>query len=159
MEGTIEEQLGRLESLLGSILRHGNFDLEFRVIRQSNLEAAHESVEGSGYVVEFSGADRDLLLEKNGELLNALEQVVLRSLRFDDERVGRISFDCDDWRRVRVEELKLMAYVAAERVLETNAPFRLQPMTPWERRVVHLALRDQPAVTTALNPDSSFLEP
>jgi spoIIIJ-associated protein len=49
---------------------------------------------------------------------------------------------------MRTEELKLMAQVAAERVVETGAPFALGPMSPRERRIIHLALRDRPNLRT-----------
>ena len=47
-----------------------------------------------------------------------------------------------------MEELRLMAQVAAERVIDTGDPFALSPMNPRERRIVHLALRDQLRVRT-----------
>jgi spoIIIJ-associated protein len=47
-----------------------------------------------------------------------------------------------------MEELRLMAQVAAERVIDTGDPFTLNPMNPRERRIVHLALRDRPEVRT-----------
>jgi spoIIIJ-associated protein len=49
---------------------------------------------------------------------------------------------------MRREELRLMAQVAAERVIDTGDPFALNPMSPRERRIVHLALRDRPGVRT-----------
>lgn len=143
-----EEYLAALESLVGRILRHGGFDLTFAVRRQE--AAAGDSEPGSPeVVVDFSGPDSDLLLQANAELLNALEYVILRALRLDEELFGRVTFDCDGWRRLRVEELKLTAQVAAERVIETGDPFPLGPMNPRERRIIHLALKDQTAVRTA----------
>jgi spoIIIJ-associated protein len=47
-----------------------------------------------------------------------------------------------------MDELRLMAQVAAERVIDTGDPFTLSPMNPRERRIVHMALRDQPKVRT-----------
>jgi len=50
---------------------------------------------------------------------------------------------------VRLEELKLAAKVAAERVQQSRQPFRLNPMSSRERRVVHLVLKEFPGVRTA----------
>ncbi len=142
-----EDYLASIESLLREIIRHGGFDLTVTIRRQA--PQAGDDLEAPEVVVEFSGPDADLLLQANAELLNALEYVVLRSVRLEEDLFGKITFDCQDWRRLRVEELKLTAQVAAERVIETGDPFPLGPMSPRERRIIHLALKDQPSVRTA----------
>ena len=134
--------------MLARTLRHGGFDLTFAIRRQETA-SDDSGLESPEIVVDFSGPDSDLLLQANAELLNALEYVMLRALRLDEELFGRVTFDCNDWRRMRVEELKLTAQVAAERVIETGDPFPLGPMNPRERRIIHLALKDQAAVRTA----------
>jgi spoIIIJ-associated protein len=87
-------------------------------------------------------------LERNAALLDALEHVVLKAVRLREEHLRKFAFDCNDWRRMRIEELKLTAQVAAERVLESGDPFALSPMPPRERRIIHLALRDRPNLRT-----------
>lgn len=141
----VESYLGAIESLLTQVIRAGRFELRV-VVRKA--AAPEEDFEAPEYVVDFSGPDADLLLERNAALLNALEYVVLKAVRLDEELFGKITFDCKDWRRVRAEELKLTAQVAAARVIETGDPFTLNPMSPRERRIVHLALSEQPRVRT-----------
>jgi spoIIIJ-associated protein len=143
---SIQSHLGAIESLLRGLVRAAGFDLTFAVRK---VAAPGEDFEAPEFVVDFAGPDADLLLEKNAALLNALEYVVLKAVRLEEELFGRITFDCQDWRRLRAEELKLMAEVAAERVVETGDPFPLNPMSPRERRIIHLALRDKPQVRTA----------
>jgi predicted RNA-binding protein Jag len=63
-------------------------------------------------VVAFRGADEELLLERNAELLLALEHVGHRWLRLDQRMHDRVRFDCGDYRATRLEELKLSARVA-----------------------------------------------
>ncbi len=58
-------------------------------------------------------------------------------------------FDCAGYRDARLEELKLSARVAAQRVRETGQPFRFNPMPPRERRIVHLELNGAPGVRTS----------
>jgi spoIIIJ-associated protein len=144
-EHAIEKYLSLLESLLHEFIKHSPFELTFS-IRKSAVEL--EDPEAPEYVVDFSGADADMLLEKNATLLHAIEYVVLKAIRLHEDHFRKIAFDCQDWRRTRMEELRLMAQVAAERVIETGAPFTLNPMNPRERRIVHLALKDQPQVRT-----------
>ena len=142
---TIESHLAAAEELLHQIIRHGGFGLSFVVRKESPTPGA---MDAPVYVIDFSGPDQDLLLEKSAALLDALESVVLKAIRLEEDQFGKITFDCRDWRRLRVEELKLMAQVAAERVIETGAPFSLNPMSARERRIIHLALKDQPKVQT-----------
>lgn len=141
----IEEYISLLESLLHKFIAHSPFELNFS-IQKAGVQA--EDPEAAEYLVDFSGEDADLLLERNAALLHAIEYVVLKAIRLDEEHFRKIVFDCQDWRRTRREELRLMAQVAAERVIETGDPFVLNPMNPRERRIVHLALRDRHQVRT-----------
>lgn len=141
----MESYLPHLESLLKEFIQRSPFELSF-AIQKGAGEA--DDPEAPEYVVDFKGPDTDLLLEKNATLLLAIEYVILRAAHLDDDQARRIAFDCFDWRRLRREELRLMAQVAAERVIDSGSPFTLSPMNPRERRIVHLALRDTPQVRT-----------
>jgi spoIIIJ-associated protein len=140
-----DNYLAEIESLVGQIIQHGGFDLKSTVRKLSGDE---QDTGAAGIVVDFEGPDSDLLLEKNGALLDALEYVVLKAVRVGDDLYGKISFDCKDWRQVRAEELKLTALMAARQAVETGSPFPLTPMTARERRIVHLALKEETAVRT-----------
>jgi spoIIIJ-associated protein len=59
---------------------------------------------------------------------------------------SRISFDANDYRALRIEELRMSAAAAAEKVKRTGQPFRFNPMNSRERRVIHLALRNETEV-------------
>ncbi len=91
----------------------------------------------------FKGRDQDLLLEHNAELLKALEHIALRWLWLDPQFYGRIRFDAGGYRAARIEELKLSARVAAERVRESHSPFRFNAMSARERRILHLVLKEE----------------
>jgi spoIIIJ-associated protein len=147
-EQPLEDRLAKIESLARQMVESGGFDLTVTLSRNQPSEAAGTDFESPEFILEFSGPDANLLLERNGELLNAIEYVVLKAVRLDEDHFGKITFDCEDWRRLRLEELRLMAQVAAERVIETGDAFPLGPMSPRERRIIHLALRDQPRVRT-----------
>ena len=72
----------------------------------------------------------------------------IAALRLEPVHHEKVRLDCGGFRAMRLEELKMTARVAAERVQTSKQPFRLNPMTPRERRVVHLALKDIPGVRT-----------
>lgn len=142
----LESYLAVMQSLLERVIQHSGFELSFAV-RENH--ATGEDLEAPEMTVEFSGPDSDLLLEKNATLLDALEYVVLRAARLEEAYFGRVSFDCREWRRLRTEELRLTAQIAAERVIETGEPFTLNPMSARERRIVHLALKARSQVRTS----------
>lgn len=141
----IEKYLESLESLLRKTIAASPFKLTFSIQKASPHSGDTDSPE---YVVDFFGPDADLLLEMHATLLHALEHVMLKAIRLEDDHLHRIAFDCKNWRLTRISELQLMAQVAAERVIDTGSPFTLNPMNARERRIVHLALKDQAQVQT-----------
>ena len=67
----------------------------------------------------------------------------MEALRIPPEDHSLISFDANDYRLLRIEELRMSAMAAAEKVKRTHVPFHFNPMTSRERRVIHLALREE----------------
>jgi spoIIIJ-associated protein len=142
---TVEKHLGSMESFLHEFIKLGPFKLSFSIHK---AVAQADDPEAPEYVVDFSGLDADLLLEKHAALLEAIEYVALKASRLDEDRCRKIAFDCRDWRHSRMEELRLMAQVAADRVIDSGAPFTLNPMNPRERRIIHMALKGRPEIRT-----------
>jgi len=139
---------GELRRFLDLVLACTRFELAYE-IRLRDSVAAEDDVESPEVEVVFRGRDQDLLLERNAELLQALEYIALRWLRLDPHFYDHVRFDSGGYRALRIEELKLSARVAAERVRETRQPFRFNPMSSRERRIIHLVLKEQPGVRTA----------
>jgi spoIIIJ-associated protein len=133
----------RIDGFLRPTLKDGGFHVNFEVL---DAETSDEDFETPDVMVKFSGADVDLLLSNKAELLLALEHVTMEMLRMPSEDHSRISFDANDYRLLRIEELRLSASAAAEKVKRTGVPFRFNPMNSRERRVIHLALRNEPEV-------------
>ena len=99
-------------------------------------------------LVEFAGPDSALVLERGAELLRSIELLAIEMLRLPGNEHEKISFDCMNHRSMRIEELRMAANVAAEKVRKTGAPYRFAPMSSRERRIVHLALRDESELRT-----------
>jgi spoIIIJ-associated protein len=135
----------QLDDFLKRLLKMAGLELAFNIAEPAPTPGDPEAPE---LMVDFSGPDTDLLLQRGGELLEALEDVSARFLRLPQEERGRIVFDSMDYRMLRVEELRLTAQTAAEKVLSSGAPFSLNPMNSRERRIVHLALKDNCSVRT-----------
>jgi spoIIIJ-associated protein len=136
-----------LRRCVETLLRKGRFEVSFEI--RSIAPAAPAAFENPEVQVVFKGRDQDLLLERNAELLKALEHISLRWLNLDPQFWGRIQFDAGGYRALRIEELKLSARVAADRVRETHAPFRFNAMSARERRILHLVLKQESGVRTA----------
>jgi len=76
-------------------------------------------------------------------LLLALEHLTMEALGLAGEEHSRICFDANDRRILRIEELRMSALAAAERVKKSHAPFHFSPMNSRERRILHLSLRGE----------------
>ncbi len=99
--------------------------------------------DGTTLVVNLSGPDRPALLSNTAALLNSIEYLVNKAFRTErSEEVSSIVFDSDRYRQHREAELVLLAQMASKKVLTQGRPLSLQPMTPRERRIVHLALAE-----------------
>ncbi|HXZ11592.1 MAG TPA: R3H domain-containing nucleic acid-binding protein [Candidatus Sulfotelmatobacter sp.] len=123
-------------------------ETQLAVAYDLTLRGADAPAEEADIVVGFRGEDESVLLERNAELLLALEHIAHRWLRLDPRLHDRVRFDCGDYRTVRLDELKLSARVAAQRVRETGQPFRFNPMSSRDRRIIHLELNGSPGVRT-----------
>ena len=133
----------RIDGFLRPTLQSAGFHVKYEVL---DAEPAADDFETPDIMVKFTGADVDLLLANRAELLLALEHVTMEMLRVSSEDHSRISFDANDYRLLRIEELRLSANAAADKVKRTGVPFRFNPMNSRERRVIHLALRGESAV-------------
>jgi spoIIIJ-associated protein len=130
----------RIEQFLRQIITNGKFDLDFTI---ESGEHSHPDFETPDIIVKFKGPDVELLLGNKAELLLAFELVTQEMLRLHSDDHSRISFDANDYRALRIEELRASASVAAENVKRTGTPFRFNPMNSRERRVLHIALRNE----------------
>lgn len=105
--------------------------------------------------VRFYGVDTGRLVERDGELLDAMQVLATKAL------VGRkvekeVEFDCGEFKQHRVEDLGNRAREIADRVRSDGREQLLPAMSPVERRIVHLALQDDADVTTESRGDGFF---
>ena len=123
---------------------------EDEIVRTVSTTKHYISFKGRHWKVPkaFRGEDEAFLLERNADLLLAMEHLAHRWLKLDPRLHDRVRFDCGDYRASRLEELKLSARVAAQRVRETSQPFRFNPMSSRERRIIHLELNGAAGVRT-----------
>ena len=137
----------QIGEFLQSVITHGGFRLKYRITVDPPM-AEQREWEHPEILVEFAGPDAALLLERGGELLRALELLASEVLHLQGNEHEKIWFDCRNFRAMRIEELQLAARAAAEKVRRTGSPYRFAPMSSRERRIVHLALREEKDLRT-----------
>jgi len=131
----------KIDEFLRGVVTLGGLRLKYRITVDPPLPEERDW-ERPEVLVELAGPDSSLLLERGGELLRALELLAIEMLRLPGNEHEKISFDCMNQRKLRLEELRMAATVAAERVRKTGVPYEFAPMSSRERRIVHLSLRD-----------------
>ena len=112
------------------------------------VETRRREVNGDEMLFELFGDDVEPLLADKGEGLTGLEVLVGR---IASKRVGRPvhpRLDAEGFRAHRKEALEELAHTSAEEVRRTRRPQLLPPLAPWERRLVHLALAEDPELET-----------
>ncbi|MGD9117874.1 MAG: RNA-binding cell elongation regulator Jag/EloR [Dehalococcoidia bacterium] len=107
-------------------------------------------VEGGDGVItlDVSGDDLGILIGRRGQTLSALQYVVRLILAHQTQARVPIVIDVEGYKQRRYEALKALAQRMAEQVKTKGRPFTLEPMLAYERRIIHLALANDPDVTT-----------
>ena len=124
--------------------------------RIARHEAAAEAEINAGdtepsVVLNISGlseSDQQLLVGRRGEHLTAVQFMVNLLLGAKTDLWARVVVDVDGYRVKRRAALNLLAERMAERVIEQGQPYPLEPMSPYDRRLVHMALAEHPQVMT-----------
>ena len=137
----------QISELLNDIIRHGDFRWKYKITVDPPV-TDNRDWERPDILVDLSGSDSNLLLERGGELLRSVELIAMEMLRLQHNEHEKVQFDCMNFRATRIDELKLAAQVAAERVRGNGMPYPFAPMSSRERRVIHLALREMDDLRT-----------
>lgn len=148
-----EDAASHIQEFLDPVLHYAGLKLNYTI---SEGETVHPDFENPDFLVRFEGEDVDLLLANKAELLLALEQLTTEALGMTPEQHSRLCFDANDHRVLRIEELRMSAQAAADRVKRTRIPFHFSPMSSRERRIIHLALRNETAVRSESVGQGSF---
>jgi spoIIIJ-associated protein len=105
-----------------------------------------ETAEGTR--INLDGEDGGVLIRRNGEGLQALQHLVATAFRRQLGDDNRIVIDCNGFRRDKDAELRQMARFMAEKARGMGAPQEMGPLNPYERRIVHLAIAEDPTVSS-----------
>ncbi len=138
-----------LDFLRGLLDRMGiEADVSASLVAPAPARPGGPDGEPAPLLLEVEGADLGVLIGWRGESLRALQTVVNLALGPGGTGGPRVIVDVARYRRRREEQVEAMALRWAARVRRTGEPMTLDPMPPYERRAVHLALADAPGVRT-----------
>ena len=117
------------------------------------LEASVEDEE-DGVRINLMGNDGSVLTRRQGEALQALQQIVGAAFRTDRTDDRRLIVDCNGYRRDKDSELRQMAVFLAGKAKDTGLAQEIGPLNPYERRIVHMAIGTVESVTSESIGDS-----
>jgi len=101
-----------------------------------------------GTRINLEGEDGGVLVRRGGEGLQALQHLVATAFRRQLGDDNRVVVDCNGFRKEKDLELKQMARYVAEKARSSGMPQEMGPLNPYERRIVHLAIAEDPGVTS-----------
>ena len=112
------------------------------------VEISSSIDEDGALCVEMKGDHMGILIGKRGQTLDALQYLANRVANKHQDGYVRVKLDTENYRARREETLKHLAKNIAHKVKRNRRPVVLEPMNPYERRIIHSALQSDPYVTT-----------
>lgn len=117
--------------------------MELPVEIQMEYNAENGSLE-----VDFAGEDMGILIGKRGQTLDSLQYLISLVVNKEQKDYVRVKLDTENYRKRRKETLENLARNIAYKVKKTRRPVSLEPMNPYERRIIHSALQGNKFVET-----------
>lgn len=106
--------------------------------------------------IDLSGDEMGVLIGKRGQTLDSLQYLVSLVVNKESEDYIRVKVDTENYRKRRKETLENLAKNIAYKVKRTKRPVSLEPMNPYERRIIHSALQNDRYVTTHSEGEEPF---
>ena len=129
-EDVIRESLGKVFDAM-------ELEVEIQITNSEN-----------NYSVELKGDEMGVLIGKRGQTLDSLQYLTNLAVNKNSDEYVKVKIDTEDYRKRRKETLENLAKNIAYKVKRTKRPVSLEPMNPFERRVIHSALQNDKFVTT-----------
>lgn len=136
-----------IREFLDSVFKAMNLEVEIII----NVDEENKNVD-----VELKGSEMGVLIGKRGQTLDSLQYLTNLAINKQSENYYRVKIDTEDYRKRRRETLENLAKNIAYKVKRTKRPVSLEPMNPFERRVIHSALQNDRFVTTHSEGDEPY---
>ena len=126
-----------IREFLGKVFDAMELEVEIQITNSEN-----------NYSVELKGDEMGVLIGKRGQTLDSLQYLTNIAVNKNSDEYVKVKIDTEDYRKRRKETLENLAKNIAYKVKRTKRPVSLEPMNPFERRVIHSALQNDKFVTT-----------
>lgn len=130
---------GSIREFLDKVFNAMNLEVEILIEREADSNVIN---------VELKGADMGVLIGKRGQTLDSLQYLTNLAVNKNAEEYVKVKIDTEDYRKRRKDTLENLAKNIAYKVKRTKRPVSLEPMNPFERRIIHSALQNDKFVTT-----------
>ena len=131
---TVEDNI---REFLGKVFQAMNLEVEIVITKEDN-----------NYAVDLKGEDMGVLIGKRGQTLDSLQYLVSLVVNKESEEYIKVKLDTENYRERRKETLENLAKNIAYKVKKTRKSVALEPMNPYERRIIHSALQGDKYVST-----------
>ena len=98
--------------------------------------------------IEMSGKDSGTVIGKRGQTLDAIQYLTSLVLNKEKEKYIKVVVDAENYRAKRQKTLEQLANRLAAKVIKTKRYVRLEPMNPYERKIIHATLQNNPEINT-----------
>jgi spoIIIJ-associated protein len=139
-EGEVDTARDVLEELLNRMAIHASVHV--------HQAEPHGPDELSPWVLDVQGGDLGVLIGRRGETLNALQYITRLITSREIQRRADIVVDVQGYKTRREDTLRKLAHRMADEARRRGRTMTLEPMSPYERRIIHISLRDDDTVTT-----------
>lgn len=119
-----------------------------KAMGMEGVEFTSEVDEDGALAIEMKGDNMGILIGKRGQTLDSLQYLTNRVANKSQDGYVRVKLDTEDYRRRRKQTLENLAKNIAYKVKRTRKPISLEPMNPYERRIIHSALQADDRVST-----------
>ena len=134
-----------------------NFLVQVFSAMEMEVEISIKDNEADKFIdVELKGPDMGVLIGKRGQTLDSLQYLTNLAINKHSENYFKVKIDTEDYRNRRKETLENLARNIAYKVKRTKRAYPLEPMNPFERRIIHSALQNDKYVTTHSEGDEPY---
>ncbi|MCH5270629.1 MAG: protein jag [Lachnospiraceae bacterium] len=142
---------GPLEDVAKDFLKSVFTAMNMAVVVDVKYDAAEKNMD-----IELSGEEMGVLIGKRGQTLDSLQYLVSLVVNKDEDDYIRVKVDTENYRQRRKETLENLAKNISYKVKRTKRSVSLEPMNPYERRIIHSALQNDKYVTTHSEGEEPF---
>lgn len=151
IKARIKEEEKTIDMIADEFLKDVFNAMNLPVVINTKYDDIEKSID-----IDLSGEDMGVLIGKRGQTLDSLQYLTSLVVNKGQEHYIRVKIDTENYRQRRKETLENLAKNIAFKVKRTKRPVSLEPMNPYERRIIHSALQNDKFVTTHSEGEEPF---